>query len=188
MSAAAGDGAAGGEPPAGSEGAAEIERRVLARLDELGADYRPIRIDPAHAATADFCRVYSWPPERSANCLVVSGRSDPPRHAACLVAATRQVDVNRTVRRWLGVRKASFASPEEVVELTGMTPHGVTPFGLPVGLAVLIDAALMELPEIVVGGGSRSLKVAVLPSALAALPDASVVEGLSRPPPDAGAG
>jgi prolyl-tRNA editing enzyme YbaK/EbsC (Cys-tRNA(Pro) deacylase) len=104
-----------------------------------------------------------------------------------LVSATRQVDVNRTVRRWLGVRKASFAPPEEVVALTGMTPHGVTPFGLPESVAVLVDAALTELPEVVVGGGSRRLKIALAPAALTALPGASVVDGLSRelPPDDA---
>lgn len=158
----------------------EVARRVLARLDELGLEYRQLPIDPAHAATADFSRVYGWPLERSANCLLVAGRSDPPRHAACMVAATRQADVNGAVRRWLGVRKASFASPDDVEALTGMTPHGVTPFGLPAGIPVLVDAALMDLPEVVVGGGSRALKVVVAPSALTALPQAEVVEGLSR--------
>lgn len=161
----------------------EIERRVLARLDELGLDYRPLRIDPAHAATADFSREYGWPLERSANCLLVAGRSDPPRHAACLVDATRQADVNRTVRRWLGVRKASFAAPDDVEALTGMTPHGVTPFGLPAEIPVLVDAVLMDQPEVIVGGGSRALKLVVAPSALTAPPQAEVVDGLSRPLP-----
>lgn len=159
----------------------EVEQRVLARLDELGADYEVWRIDPAHAATADFCRVYDWPPERTANCLLVAGRADPPRYAACLVAATTRLDVNRTVRRWLEVRKASFAPPEETGALTGMAPDGVTPFGLPDDVAVLVDAALMALPDVVVGGGSRALKLKVAPSTLAALPSAIVVDGLSRP-------
>lgn len=161
---------------------AEIEQRVLARLDELGVDYRTWRIDPAHAATADFCRVYEWPLERSANCIVVAGRADPPRYAACMVAATARLDVNRTVRRWLGVRKASFADANDTVSLTGMAPDGVTPFGLPPEVPILIDAALMPHAELVVGGGSRALKLVVAPSALARLPDAEVVEGLSREP------
>lgn len=158
----------------------DIERRVLARLGELGVDYRPLRIDPAHAATADFSREYGWALEQSANCLLVVGRSDPPRHAACVVDATRQADVNRTVRRWLGVRKASFASADDVEALTGMTPHGVTPFGLPSEIPVLVDAVLMDQPEVVVGGGSRALKLVVAPSALAGLAQAEVVERLSR--------
>lgn len=177
-------GGTAGEPGAAGEPEAKrAEQRVLGALRELGLAHRLIRIDPANAATADFCRAYGWPPEASANCLLVAGRADPPRHAACLVAATRQVDVNRTVRRLLGVRKASFAPPEEVVALTGMTPHGVTPFGLPEDVAMLIDAALTELDEVVVGGGSRRLKIAVAPGALAAVPGANVVEGLSRPLP-----
>lgn len=167
------------QPDADDE-AQRVEQRVLARLDELGVDYEPWRIDPAHAATADFCRVYDWPPERSANCLVVAGRADPPRYAACMVAATAKLDVNHTVRHWLGVRKASFAARDDTYELTGMAPDGVTPFGLPAELPVLVDGALMGLPDVVVGGGSRGLKLRVPPASLADLPGATVIDGLSR--------
>ena len=57
------------------------------------------------------------------------------RYAACMVLATTRADVNGVVRRHLDVRKASFAPMAEAVELTGMEYGGITPIGLPEGLA-----------------------------------------------------
>lgn len=158
-----------------------IEARVLAALEALGVPYEEVRIDPALAATADFCAHYGYDPEDSGNCIVVAGKTGEPRHAACVVQATRRLDVNRVVRRKLGVRKASFADAELTEALTGMRTGGVTPFGLPEGLPVLIDPLLMERERVVVGGGSRSLKLLVPPGGLQRIPGAELVEGLSGP-------
>jgi prolyl-tRNA editing enzyme YbaK/EbsC (Cys-tRNA(Pro) deacylase) len=109
------------------------------------------------------------------------GKADPRRYATCIVLATHRLDVNRAVRDRLGTRKASFASAEETRELTGMEIGGVTPFGLPGGLPVWIDADVMVRPRIILGGGSRSWKVISTPAILAALPGAEVVDGLANP-------
>ena len=58
---------------------------------------------------------------------------------------------------------------------------GVTPFGLPPGLPLYIDARVLESRRVWVGGGSRSLKIAVAPRVFTALPGAVVVEGLALP-------
>jgi prolyl-tRNA editing enzyme YbaK/EbsC (Cys-tRNA(Pro) deacylase) len=79
----------------------------------------------------------------------------------------------------MGVRKASFAGAEAVRALTGMEIGGVTPFGLPDDLPILVDARVMEPEWIVLGGGNRSSKLRVAPSALSALPSVRVVEGLA---------
>jgi prolyl-tRNA editing enzyme YbaK/EbsC (Cys-tRNA(Pro) deacylase) len=92
--------------------------------------------------------------------------------------------VNRTIRNRLGTRKASFASADETRELTGMTIGGVTAFGLPAGLPVWVDAAVMERERIVLGGGSRSWKVLAPPSILLTVANVEVVDGLAyRPEP-----
>ena len=92
-----------------------------------------------------------------------SGKSDPPVYAACVVLATHRLNVNRAVRNRLGTRKASFASPDETRAITGHEIGGVTVFGLPDGLPILVDAAVMERDRIVLGGGSRSWKVIAPP-------------------------
>jgi prolyl-tRNA editing enzyme YbaK/EbsC (Cys-tRNA(Pro) deacylase) len=160
----------------------EAERAVLAHADALGVDYEAIRIDPAYAATADFCAEYGYGMEESANCIVVATKTGERRYAACLVQATRRLDVNGTVRKRLGARKVSFAPPEDTVELTGQLPNGVTALALPEGLPLWIDAGVMGHDRVIIGGGSLSLKLYVPPVALAALPGAEVVEGLARPP------
>jgi prolyl-tRNA editing enzyme YbaK/EbsC (Cys-tRNA(Pro) deacylase) len=137
--------------------------------------------DPALADTAAFCAAYGFSLADSANTILVVGKSDPPVFAACIVLATHRLDVNRSVRLRLGTRKASFASPEETRDRTGHEIGGVTAFGLPEGLPILVDAAVMERERIVLGGGSRSWKVLAPPSILLTLPGVEVVEGLARP-------
>lgn len=157
-----------------------VETEVLAALDAAGVPYETMEVDPALADTADFCAHYGVAPEDSANCIVVASRDEPPALAACVVLSTHRLDVNRTVRKRLGAKKASFAPPELTAEVTGMTMGGVTPFGLPDGLALWVDAAVMDRDEVIVGGGSRSLKLRVAPQALVAV-GGEVVEDLARP-------
>ena len=157
-----------------------IEQRVLASLAEAGVAHTTMDVDPALADTAAFCDHYGVALEDSANCIVVASRDDPARLAACVVLAPDRLDVNRTVRRRLGARKASFAPADLTQQVTGMTMGGVTPFGLPADLPLWVDAAVMARPTVVVGGGSRSLKVRVAPAALVAV-GGEVVEGLARP-------
>lgn len=149
-------------------------------LDATGVPYEIVACDPALADTAAFCEAYGYAPEDSANTIVVMGRVTPPVFAACVVLATSRLDVNRTVRRRLGVRKASFAPAEITRELTGMEIGGVTPVGLPDDLPLWVDAAVMTRPRIVLGGGGRDRKIVAPPTLLEAL-GAEVVEGLARP-------
>lgn len=157
--------------------------RLVAALDRLGVEYELFPCDPALADTAAFCAAYGFAPEDSANTILVIGKSDPPRYAACVVLAPNRLDVNRAVRDRLGARKASFAPADATRDITGMEIGGVTVFGLPDGLPVWVDGRVMRRERIVLGGGSRSWKVLAPPSILLALPDAEVVEGLATDPP-----
>ena len=158
--------------------------RLEAALARLGQPFELFPCDPALADTAQFCEAYGFELGDSANTIVVVGKAEPRRYAACIVLATHRLDVNRSVRDRLGTRKASFASADETRTMTGMEIGGVTPFGLPAGLPIWVDAAVMARPRIVLGGGSRSWKVIASPEILVALPGADVVEGLAGRPPD----
>jgi prolyl-tRNA editing enzyme YbaK/EbsC (Cys-tRNA(Pro) deacylase) len=63
-----------------------------------------------------------------------------------------------------------------------MTMGGVTPIALPQGLPVLVDSRIMESDWIIVGGGSRSLKVKLPSTYFAGLPAAQIVEDLAVVP------
>ena len=160
----------------------DIEAQVRRTL--AGSDHELIDCDPDLADTAAFCAHYGYPEEQSANTILVASRRPPGESAACVVLATTRLDVNNRVRKLMGVRKASFAPAEVTSELTGRLIGGVTPFALPADLPIYIDARIMDLDWVIVGGGSRSLKLKVPPAALAALPGAEVVEGLAIAQPN----
>lgn len=156
-----------------------VEARVLQALTDLGQPYELIECDPDFADTAAFCERYGYQPQESANTIVVASKREPRVFVACVVLASTRLDVNGAVKRRMAAGKVSFASAEDTVELTGMLIGGVTVFGLPAGVPVWIDAAVMDQPAVIVGGGSRSLKVRLAPPALATLPGAEVIEGLA---------
>jgi prolyl-tRNA editing enzyme YbaK/EbsC (Cys-tRNA(Pro) deacylase) len=160
--------------------AIEPGAHVIASIESLGQPYELIECDPELADTAAFCERYGVALEESGNCIVVASKKEPIQYAACLVLSHTRLDVNGTVRRLMEVRKASFASAEETASLTGMMIGGVTPFGLPETLPVYIDELVLDLETVVIGGGSRSQKLRVSPSALLALPTAVAVEGLAK--------
>ena len=159
-----------------------IEQRVRSVVADLDASADVIDIDPALADTADFVAAYGYTLEDSANCIVVVGKGDPPVHAACIVLAHSRLDVNKTVRKRLGVRRASFAPADVTRDLTGMQIGGVTPCALPPDMPRWIDSRVMARETIVLGGGSRSCKVVAPPSVLTSLPNAEVVTDLAQPP------
>ncbi|MEO5940587.1 MAG: YbaK/EbsC family protein [Candidatus Limnocylindrales bacterium] len=155
---------------------AALERALAGR----GA-FELFACEPALADTAAFCAAYGFDPADSANTIVVIGKADPPVYAACVVLATHRLDVNRVIKQRLATRKASFASPDETRALTGMEIGGVTAFGLPEGLPLWVDAAVMERERIVLGGGSRSWKVIAAPAILRSLPGVEIVANLAAP-------
>ncbi len=159
---------------------AAMEATVRAVVAGIGLPYEIIDCDPALADTAAFCAHYGYPESQSANTILVASKRPVGRHAACVVLATTRLDVNRTVRALLDVRKLSFAPPDLTEALTGMAVGGVTPFALPDSLPLYVDAAVMKPPWVILGGGSRSIKVKIDPVALTRL-GGEVVPGLGTP-------
>lgn len=159
----------------------DIEGSVREALERTGTEYELVPCDPALADTAAFCEAYGYSPDESANTIVVVGKSDPPRLVACIVLATTRLDVNGAVRRRLGVRKASFASADDTMAATGMAIGGVTPFALPAQMEIWVDAEVMRRDRLILGGGSRSMKVLAQPATLAALANVTVVDDLATP-------
>lgn len=153
---------------------------VVDQLEALDVDYEMFPCDPNLADTAQFVEAYGFELEDSANTIVVVGKRDPRVYVACVLLADSRLDVNGVIRKKLGIRRTSFASGEESVEVTGMTMGGVTPFGLPDDLPIWVDARVMTRDRIILGGGSRDRKVLAAASVLELLPNVEVVEGLAN--------
>ncbi|MFI7355999.1 YbaK/EbsC family protein [Streptomyces avidinii] len=137
--------------------------------------------DPAIADTSAFVAHYGQELlGQSANCVVVAAkRGGEVTLAACLVPSAGRIDVNGAVRRHLGARKVSFAPMETAVELTGMEYGGITPIGLPADWRLLVDAAVADMPYVLVGSGRRRGKLIAPGKLFAELPGAELIEGLA---------
>jgi len=159
----------------------ELDGRIARVLEASGQPFEVMDCDPALADTEIFCAHYGQSPAHSANTIVVKTKSGETRFVACLVLATTRLDVNRTVRKRLAARKASFASAEETEAMTGMVLGGVTPLALPPELPLWVDSRIMALDYVILGGGDRASKIKVAPAIFHDLPNTEIVDGLARP-------
>ncbi|MFT4084395.1 MAG: YbaK/EbsC family protein [Nocardioides sp.] len=142
-------------------------------------------IDPGLADTAEFCAAYGRRLDDSANCIVVAGRrGEATTYAALVVLATTRADVNKTVRRLLGARKASFAPMAEAVALTGMEYGGITPIGLPADWRILVDSRVWDVDAAIIGAGVRAAKLVLPGEVLGKLPGVELIDDLATPTTD----
>ena len=159
----------------------ELENKIRKALENSGATFEIIDCDPDLADTATFCAHYGYDLENSANAILVRSKTGEEKFALCIVLADCRLDVNKAVKKKLGVRKASFAGADETRQHTGMEIGGVTPIALPDGLPVWVDARVMEFDRVILGGGSRAKKVIVDPAYFTSLAGAEVVPDLAKP-------
>tara|TARA_X000000950_G_scaffold27907_1_gene30052 strand:- start:6536 stop:7036 length:501 start_codon:yes stop_codon:yes gene_type:complete len=155
--------------------------QIRAFLEASGLAFEVWPCDDKLADTAAFCAHYGVPPEHSVNAILVRSKTAPEDVALCMVPATHRLDVNKVVRKKLGAKKASFASPEDTRAITGMEIGGVTPIGLPPGVPVWVEASVMNLDYIILGGGNRTSKLKVPPSVFGLIAGCEIVEDLARP-------
>lgn len=157
----------------------DIEIHVLGALETIGVPYEIVEIDPVFADTAEFCKKYGYTLESSGNTILVASKKDPRVYSACVVKGSDRLDVNKKVRKLMGVSKLSFASAEDTIAVTGMAIGGVTPFALPSSIKIYADEKLMTMDYIILGSGSRSSKVKISPQVFLKIPNVDIIPGLS---------
>lgn len=161
--------------------AGETLPAIQAALEASGLTFEVWPCDDSLADTAAFCAHYKVPAEHSVNAILVRDKADADNYALCMVPATHRLDVNKVVRKKLGAKKASFAAAEETRKITGMEIGGVTPIGLPAGVRVWVEASVMALDYIILGGGNRTSKLKVPPAIFTQIAECEMVEDLARP-------
>ena len=66
--------------------------------------------------------------------------------------------------------------------MTGMEIGGVTALGLPQSLPLWVDHRVMEPEFIILGGGTRSIKLKISPDFFQRIDNVTIVEGLASIP------
>jgi prolyl-tRNA editing enzyme YbaK/EbsC (Cys-tRNA(Pro) deacylase) len=153
--------------------AQSLPARVIAALPPQGVTVFAVTDDASD--TAAFSERYGFGLEDCANTIVISYKKDGAEQYAAIVSlGSLRLDVNGAVKAHLGARRPSFAKRELAVEHSGMEFGGITAFGLPADWRILVDAAVMSRPQVVMGAGTRAAKLLLAPGLLHQLPNCEV--------------
>jgi prolyl-tRNA editing enzyme YbaK/EbsC (Cys-tRNA(Pro) deacylase) len=152
---------------------AHLPAHVVANLPAEGVTVFAVSDDASD--TAAFSARYGFGLEDCANTIVVRYKRDGAEHYAALVSlGSLRLDINGAVKAALGAQRLSFAKREAAVEHSKMEFGGITAFGLPAHWRVLVDAAVMERAQIVMGAGVRAAKLLLAPAVLQQWPRCEV--------------
>jgi prolyl-tRNA editing enzyme YbaK/EbsC (Cys-tRNA(Pro) deacylase) len=152
-----------------------LPAQVIAHLPPNGVVVFAVSDDASD--TAAFSERYGFGLEDCANTIVIRYRKDGGEHYAAIVTlGSLRLDINGAVKAHLGAQRLSFARREVAVEHSGMEFGGITAFGLPDDWRILVDAAVMEREQVVMGAGVRVAKLLLPPAVLRGLPNCEVAQ------------
>ncbi len=138
------------------ESKSPVFERVESLLKEFGVTFQVLRHEPVYTSE-EAARVRGTPLASGAKALVCKGEEG---FVMFVIPANRKLD-NRAVRRAKGWRKLRFATREEVLELTGLAPGSIPPFGSLFGLPTLCDERLGGNDAINFNAGDHSISVSM---------------------------
>jgi Ala-tRNA(Pro) deacylase len=135
---------------------ATVFDRVEGLLKQQGVTYRVTRHQPVFTSE-EAARVRGTPLASGAKALVCKGEDC---FVMFVVPADRKLDSHavRRAKRW---KKMRFATPQEVLELTGLTPGSIPPFGSLFGLQTYCDERLRENEVINFNAGDHAISVSM---------------------------
>jgi Ala-tRNA(Pro) deacylase len=130
--------------------------RVESLLKQHGIAFQVLRHEPVYTSEA-AARVRGTPLASGAKALICKGAD---AFVMFVVPADRKLD-SHTVRRARGWKKLRFATREEVLELTGLAPGSIPPFGNLFSLPTLCDERLGENEVINFNAGDHGISVSM---------------------------
>lgn len=139
---------------------AEVLQAIRDLLSQAGIAFAEKHHEPTFTSE-ESARARGESISIGAKALVIKGDD---RWALFVLPADRKLD-SAAARRYLGAKKVRFATAAELLELTGLVPGSVPPFGRPVlSLDLVADPALCEQEKIAFNAGSLRTSI-VLASA-----------------------
>jgi prolyl-tRNA editing enzyme YbaK/EbsC (Cys-tRNA(Pro) deacylase) len=127
-----------------------VLQAILSLLEDCGASYRRVAHEPTRTSE-DSARVRGEPLAVGGKALIVKAAD---RHVLLVVSAARRLD-SAKLKRALGVKKTRFATPDELLDLTGLVPGAVPPFGEPIlPLPLYVDTSVLANERIAFNAGS----------------------------------
>lgn len=128
--------------------------RVEQLLKNAGVPYTVLHHEPVFTSE-QAAAVRGVPLGSGAKALVVKAGD---QFVMLVVPADRKLD-SKKAKAALGVKDLRFATKEEVLEITGLTPGSIPPFGSLFGLPTHCDPALAEHAAINFNAGDHAISV-----------------------------
>ena len=130
--------------------------RIAALLERHGVAYDVLRHVPVFTSR-EAAEIRGTPLASGAKALICKGDD---RFVMFVMPADLRL-ASRAIRRSQGWRKLRFASKEEVLEMTGLEPGAIPPFGSLFDLPTLCDRRLADNPSINFNAGDNSVSISM---------------------------
>lgn len=146
----------------------ENNKKCQELLDKLGLNPRVVTHEPIlNYETAEKVDKELGLTGTETKTLFLKGKSG--KHYLFITLASERMDAK--VIKELVSEKVSMVSGDEMVELTGMQPGCMTPFGLDEGLieSVIVDTKLKNEDKLILAFGSETMSVEMTPTDLEAI-------------------
>jgi prolyl-tRNA editing enzyme YbaK/EbsC (Cys-tRNA(Pro) deacylase) len=127
-----------------------VLEKIRAMLDEHGVAYRHLHHDPT-PTSQDAARARGEPLKIGGKALLIKARD---AYHLFVLSAALKLD-SAAARRELGVKRARFATADELSAVTGLVPGSLPPFGEPIlPVPLYVDRSIMSNPRIAFNAGS----------------------------------
>jgi Ala-tRNA(Pro) deacylase len=134
----------------------DIFTRIEAWLNEHGVAFQVLRHEPVFTS-AEAAAARGTPLASGAKALVCKANDE---FRLFVLPADRKLS-GKALRATHGWKSFRFATPDEVLELTGLTPGSIPPLGSLFGLATHCDRRLGEQSSINFNAGDHSISVSM---------------------------
>ena len=141
-----------------------VPDRVVDLLRAGDVPFDVLNHEPVYTSE-EAARVRGTPLASGAKALVCKADSD---FLMLVMPANRRLDSKR-LRRTYQIRKLRFASRDDLLDLTGLEPGSVPPFGSLFGLPTWCDELLAEQSTINFNAGDHSISISMSFEAYAAV-------------------
>lgn len=124
--------------------------QILSLLDERGVSYRHLHHVPTRTSE-DSARERGEPLAIGAKAIVM--KLDD-RFVLLVMSAERRID-SAALRSRFNAGRSRFATPDELLRMTGLVPGSVPPFGPPIlDLPLYVDPSVFENDRVAFNAGS----------------------------------
>ena len=139
-----------------------VRERIEAHLRATGANYDILEHD--YASTSEAVAVARGTPLHWGGKSLVFKLGKTAEFAVFAISASRPIQ-SKLIRKRLGISRLRFATADELLELTGLKPGCVPPFGRPIfDLPLYVDTHLSQQEDMAFSIGvhtvSATMKVA----------------------------